>query len=252
MHPKQPGVHSLTALRDGDEATCAEINLTPERGALLNGSIYPAYSVLYVSVLVSGAEVIFGPSSDPTQCATVTSLLLTHDTSKRVADGDTCGPICDVPGACLIKGRKTVRSKEKWYFTCVCPRNACNELLLSLQSTLGWVSVCEIMLEKSDWFPEHNYNHDWWNPRAKRLFSLAVKDWVTCSGTTCLASALLVKCNWYLSYYFTQCAVMMWFFFIFVRWNPDLYSTLVSTVVLCASWFIGLHYMYTRLYTLNF
>ena len=176
MHPKQPGGHSLTALRDGDKATCAKINLTPGRGAVLNGSIYPAYSTLHVSVLVSGAEVIFGPNSDPSQCATVTSLLLTHDASQRVADGYTCSPICDVPVACLIKGRKAFPSKVKWSFTCACPRKTCNELLLSLRSATGRVSVCEIKIDDTDWSREDDCNRDCWESSGNLSVSLTVKD----------------------------------------------------------------------------
>ena len=144
IYPEKNDAPSFAALKDENRATCAGI-LTPDGGALLNASISPAYNTVNVSILVSGTDIVFGPNSDPSKCHMATSLLMTHDSSK-VTDEKSCSPICDVPGACFIQGREVTPSKQKWFFTCSCPRQSCNELLLVLRSDEGRATVCEIVV----------------------------------------------------------------------------------------------------------
>ena len=149
MHPKGTNVTSLPALNYGELNTCAEVNVT-SGGTLMKASIDPSYDTMNVSIVVSGTDVIFGPNSDRTKCATTTSLLMTHYFSDDNVDADkwNCRPFCATPRTCMVQGNQVVEATSRWLFTCACPRPTCNELILSMRSGFpdGQTSVCEVIL----------------------------------------------------------------------------------------------------------
>ena len=148
VYPSQTDDDPLTALKDGNPESCIEIDIA-SGGALLKASLYPAYNILNVSVLISGNGIFFGPNSDPSKCSMTQSFLMTHDSSRFIANGETCGHMCDVPRTCLIEGKEDVGSAQRWLFSCTCSRQSCNELLLALRSdSVGSrVSICEVIVE---------------------------------------------------------------------------------------------------------
>ena len=149
VYPEKADTTLLMALDDGWLETCVEIGLTEE--LIWKASVTPAYGTLMVSIVVSGNDIAFGPNPDSSKCAMATSLLMTQGSRYVDEDKETCNPFCDVPTTCLIQGKESIDTMNRWSFICACPGDLCNDLFLVLRSgsVLGRSYVCEISLEGS-------------------------------------------------------------------------------------------------------
>ena len=138
----------LPEVRDGDNDTCHGLDIEAGR-LLLKSNLDVPFKTLKVTILITGAEVVFFPNNDISLCKKHMSLLMAHDSSTATTQGHTCKPFCEVPGPCRLEEIVMLATgKINYEFTCVCPQASCNELFVMFQpeAVQGGISICGVQM----------------------------------------------------------------------------------------------------------
>ena len=148
MYPGFTDNTSLPLLKDENLLTCETMNFSGNDYLMPKAGIDVPFKFLEAAVVVLNNKIFFGPNTEPINCGKPTSLLMTHDSSQETADGLSCGPFCVVPATCQLEGIETLSNgMMKYYFSCRCIQQFCNELILILRPEIGQQSmtICEIL-----------------------------------------------------------------------------------------------------------
>ena len=138
--------NSINKLSDGDFTTYSRFDIATS-SKLLKATLTETYTLLEVHVRVNTRYqrgLNFGPAQP--NCDEAPSLLLTHDSSKAIADGLTCNPFCQAPKPCQLGQVTRGDGKFNYQFFCQCAFPTCNDLFLLLRPVTyrPAVKVCEI------------------------------------------------------------------------------------------------------------
>ena len=138
----------LPDVSDGYSHTCYGLTLE-DRPMLLKSDLNAPFKTLQVTLLIAGGEILFFPNTDLARCKKPVSLLMTHDSTLAQAIGQICEPFCEVPVSCRLDEMIILATDVRDYtFTCVCPLDKCNELLMWFQpqTVQSRISICEVSL----------------------------------------------------------------------------------------------------------
>ena len=139
---------SLPLLKDGNPLTCETTAFSGNNLILKATRGLPFKSLRAIIIVLN--DVNFGPSRDPSNCGKPSAILLTHDSSQGAADGQACGLFCAVPETCHLEGLETLPvGRIKYYFSCECIQQSCNELFMWFRPEIGQqnMAICEIQLK---------------------------------------------------------------------------------------------------------
>ena len=135
-------------LSDGDHTTCPIFHIATS-SKLVRATLTETYTSLEVRVQVKelyNRGLNFGPAQP--NCDEAPSLLMTHDSSKSIADGLTCNPFCQAPKPCQLGNVTRDTRKFNYQFLCQCAFPTCNDLFLLLRPVTyrHAVKICEITI----------------------------------------------------------------------------------------------------------
>ena len=125
--------NNIDTLSDGDSTTCSKFDLSTS-SKLLKATLTEIYNSLEVHVRVmirANRGLNFGPVQP--NCDEAPSLLMTHDSSRAIADGLTYSPFCQAPKPCQLSNVTRSNGKFNYQFSCQCAFPICNDLFLTLR-----------------------------------------------------------------------------------------------------------------------
>ena len=139
---------SVGKLSDGDPTTCPLFHIATS-SKLLRATLTKAYTSLEVRVQLKEHDyrgLNFGPIQP--NCDEASSLLMTHDSSKSIADGLNCHPFCQAPKPCQLGNVTRDNRKFNYQFFCQCAFPTCNDLFLLMRPVTyrNAVKICEITI----------------------------------------------------------------------------------------------------------
>ena len=164
-NPSDDVMHEMQNFNDTiDGDTCITVR-DYGSNTLLRVQLIREYNEANVIMMTSGEGVLFGPHKHTDAlCNHPQSLLMTHyanlsttptpistqtPTSTLTPD-EKCEPFCQVPTSCDYRGNKEpAAGYTAHHFSCKCPRNLCNELLVWFQegSFHGKNDICLIFVD---------------------------------------------------------------------------------------------------------
>ena len=138
--------NNIDTLNDDDSTTCSKFDLSTS-SKLLKATLTETYTSLEAHVRENkraNRGLNFGPVQP--NCDEVPSPLMTHDSSKAIADGLTCNPFCQAPKPCQVGNVTRDNWKINYQFFCQCAFPTCKDLFLLLRPVTyrHTIKICDI------------------------------------------------------------------------------------------------------------